>query len=128
MGFLQLLRSIEELLYEIMAWLVFYPRTLGRVIRHPLEMLEYSEREQGDAADEHYNDTLSPPLFLMLTILLDHGVELSFGERAAVSTGVLGKLLANSEETLLLFRSVTFSFILLALNLMSKEAGEHVET
>jgi hypothetical protein len=109
MGFLQLLRSIEELLYEIMAWLVFYPRTLWRVIRHPLKMLEYSEREQGDAEDEQYADALSPPLFLLLTILLAHGVELSFGQRAAAPTGLLGKLFANSEETLLLFRSVTFS-------------------
>jgi hypothetical protein len=109
MGFLQLLRSIEELLYEIMAWLVFYPRTLGRVIRHPLQMLKYSERELGDASAEQYTDTLSPPLFLMLTILLAHGVELSFGQKVDAPTGVVGKLFANSEETMLLFRSVTFS-------------------
>ena len=109
MGFLQLLRSVEDLLYEIMSWLVFYPRTLWRVMRHPLQMIEYSERELGDTAEEQYTDTLSPPLFLLLSIVLAHGVELSFGQAPSAPKGVMGKLFANSEETLLLFRSVTFS-------------------
>jgi hypothetical protein len=109
MGFIGLLRSIEELLYEIMAWLVFYPRTLWRVICHPLEMLAYSDHEQGDAAADQYTDTLSPPLFLMLTILLAHGVELAFGQKPTAPNGVLGTLFANSEEALLLYRSFIFS-------------------
>jgi hypothetical protein len=45
MGFVQLLRSIENLLYEIMTWLVFYPRTLWRVDCHPLAVLSYSDVE-----------------------------------------------------------------------------------
>jgi hypothetical protein len=109
MGFIGLLRSIEDLLYEIMAWLVFYPRTLLKVIQHPLQMIEYSTKEQGDAATEQYTDTLSPPLFLILTILLAHAFELAMGQKATVPTGMLGKLFANSEETLLLYRSLIFS-------------------
>ena len=109
MGFLGLLRSIEDLLYEIMAWLVFYPRTLLKVITHPLQMIEYSVEEQGDAAADQYTDTLSPPLFLILTILLAHAFELAMGQKAAMPTGTLGKLFANSEETLLLYRSIIFS-------------------
>ena len=35
MDFLKIVKSIEELLYEVMAWLVFYPKTLWRVIAHP---------------------------------------------------------------------------------------------
>lgn len=109
MGFIGLLRSIEDLLYEIMAWLVFYPRTLWKVFTHPLQMIEYSTKEQGDTATEQYTDTLSPPLFLILTILLAHAFELAMGQKATLPTGMLGKLFANSEETLLLYRSLIFS-------------------
>lgn len=109
MGFFGLLKSIEELLYEVMTWLVFYPRTLWRVIRHPLTMIDYSNLEQSDKPDEQYTDTLSPPLFLMLTILLAHGLELAFARTVEVPTGTLGKLFASSEEMLLLYRSVIFS-------------------
>jgi hypothetical protein len=74
--FLRIVRSLEDLLYEVMTWLVFYPRTLWRILAHPAETLRYSDAEQGDAPEEQYTDTLSPPLFLMLTVLLAHGVEL----------------------------------------------------
>ncbi len=41
MSFFQILRSVEDFLYEVMTWLVFYPRTLWRVIRHPRTMAAY---------------------------------------------------------------------------------------
>jgi hypothetical protein len=109
MGFFGLIKSIEDLLYELMTWLVFYPRTLWRVASHPMQMLAYSDSEQKDASADQYVDTLSPPLFLMLTILLAHGIELAFGQKSATPVGMLGKIFANSEEALLLFRSFTFS-------------------
>jgi hypothetical protein len=124
MGFFGLLRSIEELLYEIMTWLVFYPRTLWRVLCHPLEMLSYSDREQADTTEDQYTDTLSPPLFLMLTILLAHGVELAFGQKVTAPQGMLGKLFANSEETLLLYRSLIFSIYPLMYAIAAVKRGE----
>jgi hypothetical protein len=88
-GFFGLLRSIEEFLYEIMTWLVFYPRTLWQAIRHPRDLLRYSDHEQGDAAMEQYTDTLSPPLFLMLTVLIAHGLELLFKAKLNVPSGAI---------------------------------------
>jgi hypothetical protein len=38
MEFLKFIRSLEELLYEVMTWLLFYPRTLWRVLRHPIRL------------------------------------------------------------------------------------------
>jgi hypothetical protein len=109
MGFFGLLRSIEDFLYEVMTWLVFYPRTLWQVICHPESMIEYSDREQGDAAGDQYTDTLSPPLFLILTILIAHGLELSFAPSAETPSGPLGKLVSGSEETMLMLRAILFS-------------------
>ena len=68
--------------------------------------------------------TLSPPLFLMLTILVAHGVELAFGHKASAPEGVLGRLFANSEETLLLYRSLIFSIYPLMFAIAAVKRGE----
>lgn len=109
MGFFQILRSVEDLLYQVMTWLVFYPRTLWRVIRHPVQMIDYSDSEQSDTPEQQYIDTLSPPLFLMLTILISHGIELAFQTSIDVPKAGVGKILLNSEENLLVLRSILFS-------------------
>ena len=36
MNVLTILRSVEELLYEVMSWLLFYPRTLWTTLTRPL--------------------------------------------------------------------------------------------
>lgn len=109
MGFFQILRSIEDLLYEIMTWLVFYPRTLWQVIRHPIKMSGYSDQEQSDSRDQQYTDTLSPPLFLILTILVSHGLELAFQTNLDTARTGIGKAVLNSDENLLILRSILFS-------------------
>jgi hypothetical protein len=47
MDFLKLIQSLDELLYEIMSWLIFYPVTLWRTLTKPLTMMTYSEVELG---------------------------------------------------------------------------------
>jgi hypothetical protein len=107
--FLRIVRSLEDLLYEVIAWLVFYPRTLGRILLRPSEMLRYSDTELTDTPDDQYVDTLSPPLFLMLTVLIAHGVELALGTSTATPKGTIGRMLLSSEQNLLLMRSLLFS-------------------
>ena len=72
-----LLKSLEELLYEAMVMLVFFPRTLWLTLRHPQRMMDYADTEIVDVQSEQYSDTLSPPLFLMSCLLLSHLVELA---------------------------------------------------
>ena len=110
MGFFQLLKSLDELLYEVMSWLVFYPITLWRALRHPLKMMDYADTELGDAADEQYTDTLSPPLFLLLTLLISHAVELAVvGDSPIVkSTRGLDSLIMD-DTSLIVLRIAMFS-------------------
>jgi hypothetical protein len=110
MDFLKIVKSIEELLYEVMAWLVFYPRTLWQTIRHPSEMMKYSEVEQTEAPEQQYNDTLSPPLFLMLSILIAHAIEVAMHERIVLHSG-LAEELVKSHEYLLMLRAIAFSIV-----------------
>ena len=118
MDFMRLLKSLEELLYEVMVMLVFFPRTLFLTVRHPQRMMDYADTELGDVQSEQYNDTLSPPLFLMICLLISH-----LFERAA-PTGTQGLLPTFLQDTqnLLIFRVFMFSLLplIMSLRLMQK--------
>ncbi len=118
MDFMKLLKSLEELLYEVMVMLVFFPRTLYLTIRHPQRMMDYADTELGDVQSEQYSDTLSPPLFLMMCLGLSHLIEL------ALPVSDIGKLPAFLQDTqnLLMFRVFMFSLLplVLSLRLLSK--------
>jgi len=108
MDFLKLLKSLEEFVYEVITWLLFFPRTLWRVIVHPMRMAQYAECELRDKLENQFDDALSPPLFLMLAVLLAHAVELAT-HMQATATGVLSREILGNEQGLLLYRTVTFA-------------------
>jgi hypothetical protein len=118
MDFMKLLKSLEELLYEVMVMLVFFPRTLYLTFRHPQRMMDYADTELGDVQSEQYNDTLSPPLFLMMCLGLNHLLEL------ALRTSDLSALphFLRDPQNLLIFRVFMFSLLplVLSLRLLSK--------
>ena len=110
MPFLVFLKSFEDLLYELMSWLVFYPRTLWRSARHPQAMMGRAEHELSRPAQEQFKDLLSPPIFLLLTILLAHGLELVLiGNSDLIDKeGGLAALISDN-TSLILFRIVIFA-------------------
>lgn len=110
MIFLQFFRQLDDLLYEVMSWGVFYPVTLWRVIRHPVRMMDYADSELNDAPERQYPDVLSPPLFLLLSVLLAHAIELAvFGGGPVIpQTSGLGALVQD-DTNLMLFRLVCFA-------------------
>lgn len=101
---MRLLKSLEELLYELVSWIVFYPLTMWHALRHPLEAMRYSEAELGDAPEDQYSDKLSPPIFLLLTLLIAHAIELAL----VPAEPALPAFLAD-ERNLLMFRALMFS-------------------
>lgn len=107
--FLTILRSVEELLYEVMSWLLFYPRTLFMTLVHPLKTMRYSDAEQRDKPDKQYLETLSPPMFLVLSILLAHGLEMLFGFGVEEHRDSLSRLVTANDQNLLIFRALMFS-------------------
>lgn len=109
MDVLKILRSIEELLYEALSWLIFYPRTLWKVLTHPLRTMKYSDQQQTLPAEQRYGDTLSPPFFLVLSILIAHGFELLAHLHAPSIGRALAQSAFQSEEMLLVFRALLHS-------------------
>jgi hypothetical protein len=124
MDFVRIIRSLEELLYEAMTWIIFYPRTMLRILFNPTRMTLYSDEELGDAPDQQYTDSLSPPLLLMLTIVLTHGIELAAGLSATSDLrkgSVLASFMAN-EQNLLITRALVTAIIPLVIALVALQA------
>jgi hypothetical protein len=107
-----------------MTWLVFYPRTMWRIVARPAVMMRYSDSEQTDAADQQYTDTLSPPLFLMLTLLISHGISLGVGTKGPEVKTAFAKALFESEQNMLIVESLLYSlFALVGATTVVKRRG-----
>jgi len=109
MDFLKIIRAVEEFLYESVTWLLFYPRTFWRCVRHPDWIIAYTDRELGESPGEQFTDLISPPLFLILSIFIAHGVELFLGSRLPPTTMRFINDVAVSEQNLLALRALLFS-------------------
>lgn len=70
MDFMNLLKSFEDFVFEIVGWLYFYPRTMWLSLVRPSQMMAYADDELDDRPADRYESTVSPPLFLLITILL----------------------------------------------------------
>lgn len=118
MDFMRLLKSLEELLYEVMVMLVFFPRTLFLAVRYPQRMMDYADTELGDVQTEQYSDTLSPPLFLMMCLLINHLLE----RAAPAATNAALPAFLQDPQNLLIFRVFMFSLLplIMSLRLMQK--------
>ena len=98
-------RTMGEILYEVMTGLLFYPRTLWRVLLWPAEALAGPQtgwetgREEGGASAP---DAVSPPLFLFISILLAQALDVFL-------RGELGEAAQASGLGPLLFRALAFS-------------------
>ena len=105
MDFMKLLKSIEELLYELISWFVFYPLTLWRIVVHPIAMLSYAQKELTEKDEDQFDDAVSPPILLVLTLVMLHVVESMVNQAWA---SVLPSLFQD-DRNLLIFRAVSFS-------------------
>lgn len=109
MDFMRILRSLEEFLYEVMTWLVFYPRTFFRTLFKPLETLEYSRSELHKPEDEQYQDALSAPLFLMLSLIISHLLELALHLDPFVHAPSATAKIFATDQNLIILRSLMFA-------------------
>ena len=108
MDLIRLLRSLEEFLYELVGWLVFYPRTLWQTLFHPGRIAVYTRQELTRPLDVRFQSTISPVLMLILSVALAHALELATRAVLPPSNSPVGQMLMGSEEGLMLTRSAIF--------------------
>jgi hypothetical protein len=106
---MRILRSLEEFLYELVGWLVFYPRTFWRILRHPAAIARYTESELSQPPERQFTETISPVLMMILSVIVAHGVELASRAMLPEAKNPMGRLFFGSEQALLLTRCVAFS-------------------
>ena len=117
MDFMKWLSSLDELLYEVMSWLVFYPLTLWRTVIRPLAMMAYADRQLALPEADQYADAISPPLFLALTLALTHGFAEALGERDAIVASHRGLAgLVSDDSSALVLRLVVFAIFPLVMS------------
>jgi hypothetical protein len=109
LDFLKILRSFEEFIFEAMTWLLFYPRTLWRIVRRPLQTMDYSDHEQSDPPEKQYDDALSPPLLLLFTVVLVNLLGIALHVPPPAEAPGAMKVIVASQQNLVLFRSLVFS-------------------
>lgn len=110
MSFLTILKSLDDLLYEVVSWIVFYPVTLWRALRHPLSMMRYADTELRDPVEKQYPDVLSPPQFLLVTLLLSHLIELAvIGDSPLVASRARLAVLISDDTNLIALRVFAFA-------------------
>lgn len=110
MDFMKWLNSLDELLYEVMSWLLFFPITLWRATVRPITLMAEVDRQQELPEDEQYASLLSPPLFLALSLLLAHAAAMALGETDTIIASKRGLAsLINDTTTALVLRVVVFA-------------------
>ena len=111
MDFLKILRSFEDFVFEAVSWLIFYPLTLWRIMRHPVRTMNYSDAEQSQDGEARYDDAISPPLVLLATLVLTNMVGVALHQQLPESESTLLHTITASPQNLVLFRSLMFSLI-----------------
>lgn len=108
MDFLKILKSFEEFVYEALTWLVLLPRTLLRIVVSPGRMAAYARQELSSESEARFNDAVSPPLLLILCVLVSHFIDLTVRNPGTEATSGLAGMVLSSEQNLLLYRTIAF--------------------
>ena len=129
MDFFKFIQSLDELLFEMVSWLLFYPLTLWRIIRAPLKTMASAERELHEVEKRQFDDTIPPPLFLALTLIIINIVELVLLGRShlAIVNPRLSETI-GSDVNLIIFRTLVVSLLpLTAAVRLARARGIHLD-
>lgn len=123
MDLLKILRSFEELLFEAMTWLYFYPRTMARIVTRPLSAMAYSDREESQPEDQRYDDALNPPVLLIITLVIANIIGWAAHVPQPADAAPLARMIYSSQQNLLMFRCLLFGLtpLVVTLTLLRKE-------
>lgn len=108
MDFLKILKSFEEFVYEVLTWLVLLPRTMWRILVSPQRMTTYAAEQLASTSESRYSEAISPPLLLILCVLIAHVLDLVMRHPAPMADDSLATTVLSSEQNLLLYRTIAF--------------------
>lgn len=69
MIFIGIIQSLQDFIFEILAWIVFLPKTLLQAIFKPRQAVQYVNEETGKAPEQQYDEYLHPAFFFLAAII-----------------------------------------------------------
>lgn len=112
MDFFKLIQSLDELVYEVLGWLLFFPRTLWMMVRRPVATMLSVQEELAEDEEHQFDDLVGPPLFLALTLTLIHIIELRvIGQDSLVTSNEGAARFITNDTNLLVLRVVIFGLL-----------------
>jgi len=70
MNFLDILKSIEQAVYEIMLWVIMIPKTIFKIIRYPSKVPDYIQAELEKDEKKQFADNMSPVILWLLLVII----------------------------------------------------------
>ena len=117
MMFVQWLNALDELLYELISWFLFFPLTIARIVRRPLAMMRYAEDQLELEPARQYRATVSPPILLILATVLSEAFGLAVDGTNNIVRNRHGLAsIVTDNTTLLLLKLVLFALFALILS------------
>jgi len=92
MNVLELLKSLEDLIFEVSTWVVLVPKTLLKVVRSPSWASTYVSMQAEQASDDVYDDYVSPVVLWLTCSVLPYlwfVLALDVNERQGLETQAL---------------------------------------
>src|SRR5258708_274790 len=70
MNFLDILKSIEQAVYEIALWVILIPKTIFKILFHPTKIQEYIHTELQKDEKNQFADNMSPVVLWLLLVVI----------------------------------------------------------
>jgi hypothetical protein len=90
----KILQALEDVIFEIMAWLMLLPKTLIYVVFAPIKAIEYVNSEWEKEPEKRFDEFLSPIAFWIMVAVLPLTYTL-LSEKELQQSGVLAVFMEN---------------------------------
>lgn len=119
MDFVNIVKSLEELFYEFMFWLMMFPKTLIQTIWKPGQMVRYISEEWNKEAQDRYKNSITPFIFWLISSALF----ISSFDSAAGTSLITGQSMLLVFAMILAFPPIVFTLVMLRAKATTIEYG-----
>jgi len=96
MDLVKLIQSLQELVFEIVVWILLLPKTLFRALARPDLMVKYVNSELQKEPEKQFDDYVPPVLFFLLLAVIPAAFYTWTGQGGTENGGPLSPLTENN--------------------------------
>jgi hypothetical protein len=116
-NFLNIIRSVEQFVYEIALWIVLIPKTIYKILVHPGTIKEYVESELAKEEKKQFEDQMSPILFWLMLVVIPSYTSIRYLFKD-IPTNEITELITKKPENYLFYITSTLLSSILTLALL----------